>query len=265
MPVICQKALPLRPWAEPATARLPGLSPVAAGDWLIVDDAYGAQMAYREDLLATKRASVLRRAPGAAAAAAELLGNVLAEIAPKPGFACDGSGVTCPDGRTVTLERSDPLATCGRLVQEDLVILEKAEGAGEHVITGAVLCFPASWTLDEKFGRPLTRIHRPVPRYDSDIARRVQRLCDGIRPGAPIWRANALLYGDPELHQPLREDAPHLRPPDDAPRWLRMERQTLARLPESGAVVFSIHTYVLPFSALDRANQAAALAHATLV
>lgn len=263
--MICQQSLPLRPWAVPATARLPGLNPVAPGDWLIVDEVYGAQMAYREDLLAMKRGAVLRLAPEAAPAAAELLEAVLSEIANKPGYCRNGDVVTCPDGRAVTLDRTDPLATCGRLVQEDLVILEKPEGTSEHVITGAVLCFPASWTLDEKFGRPLTRIHRPVPRYDPDIARRVQRLCDGIRPGAPIWRANALIYDDPELHQPRREDAPHPRPPDNAPRWLRMERQALARLPESGAVVFSIHTYVLPFSALDPADRAAALAHATPV
>jgi hypothetical protein len=31
-----------------SAARLPGLQPVAEGDWLRVDDAYAGQMAYRD-------------------------------------------------------------------------------------------------------------------------------------------------------------------------------------------------------------------------
>ena len=255
-PEICQTHLPLRPWADERLRRLPGLNPVAPGEWLLVDDAYGAQMAYRAALIADKGAAVLRLDPAARPAADELLEAVLAELDDKPGYARAGERVSCPDGRVVTLERADPLGTCARLVQEDLVLLERPEDADEHLLTGAVLCFPASWTLDQKFLRPLTRIHRPVPSYDGDIARRVQRLFDGIQPGRPIWRANYLVYADPNLHQPRREDDPRAPAPGGR-RWLRVERQALARLPESRAVVFSIHTYVVPLASLSAEDQAA--------
>ncbi len=254
---ICQRDLPIRPWAEPRTSRLPGLNPVEPGDWLRVDDAYAAQMAYREALLADRPGAVLALDEGARPAAEELLESVLAHIATKPGYAQQGEKVTCPDGRMVEIDPSAPLATCGRLVQEDLVILETRPGSDEHVLTGAVLCFPASWTLSEKFLQPLTTIHVPVPHYSADLAQRVQRLFDGIQPGRPIWRANNLVYDNPDLHQPRREDDPRNRTLEAGPRWLRVERQGLLRLAISRAVVFSIHSYVLPFTALCDEDRAA--------
>ena len=41
---ILQEKLPFTPWSDPALARMPGMRPVE-GDWLIVDEAYAAQMA----------------------------------------------------------------------------------------------------------------------------------------------------------------------------------------------------------------------------
>jgi Haem-dependent oxidative N-demethylase, alpha subunit-like len=256
MPVICHTALPLRPWSEPRTARLPGLNPVDPGDWLRVDEVYAAQMAYREELLATRRAAVHALDDSARPAAQALLDAVLAEIEAKPGFSRSGDAIDCPDGRRVVLDRDDPLVTAGRLVQEDLVLMQQPEGAPEHVLTGTVLCFPASWTLAEKVHRPLTAIHVPVPVYDADLARRVQRLFDGLRPGRPIWRANALVYADPDLHHPRREGEHRVLPKDGA-RWLRIERQVLNRLDVPGSVVFSIHTYILPFERLSPEDRAA--------
>lgn len=257
---ICQSALPLRPWAEPKTARLPGLNPVEPGDWLRVDDAYALQMAYRDELLTDRRDAVHALEENARPAAEELLDMVLAEVLAKPGFRRAGDAVVRPDGVRVMIDRADPLATAGRLVQEDLVLLEKPEGSGEHVLTGAVLCFPASWTLAEKRGKPLTAIHIPVTVYSDDLARRVQRLFDGLQPERPIWRANSLIYADPNLHQPRREGEE--RPlPEGTGRWLRVERQVLNRLPETGAVVFSIHTYVVPFESLGEEDRAALASH----
>jgi len=74
--------------------------------------------------------------------------------------------------------------------------------------------------------------------------------------GRPLWRQNALLYADPALHQPRPEREPRRRP-ESRPDYLRSERQVLIRLPETGAVLFAIHTYVLPFAALTSAQTAA--------
>lgn len=222
---------------------LPGIQP-ETGLWLRVDEAYAAQMARRIALLEAAPDQVLYLAPDARPAAAELLGEVLA-ILPELGFAVTGAQIICPDARKVDASSTlCPLSVLGRLLQNDFVLMEK-RGA-EHVLTGAVLCFPASWRLDEKAGRPLTDIHIPVHDYTDKLARRVQRLFDGIRVGQPLWRFNRLWYEDPELFQPRSVHQPRRvgAGATDGP-FYRTERQTLLRLPVSQAVVFAIHTYVL--------------------
>lgn len=262
MTEILQSALPFAPWADPRTRRLPGTLPMEPGDWLRVDDAFAGQMAERDRLIAGRPEAVHALSERGRPAAAELLELALAELGGKPGYRIGAAEVQRPDGVTVALDRGAPLKTLGRLCQEDFCLLEKAEGEAEHVLTGAILCFPASWTLAEKFLRPLVGIHIPVAVYDDEIARRVQRLFDAIRPGQGLWRQNALFYADAALHQPRREADPRTNRGADLP-FIRSERQSLMRLPASQAVVFAIHTYVIRRESLNP-EQAQALAETGL-
>lgn len=112
--------------------------------------------------------------------------------------------------------------------------------------TGAVLCFPASWLLSEKSGRPLSAIHETVDEYDTGLARRVQRMFDGVQVGRPLWRMNQLWYADPELHQPRSDITPRaIENKPEGASYYRSERQCILRLPQTQAVVFTIHTFVL--------------------
>lgn len=79
-------------------ARLPGLQPVAENDWLRVDDAYAAQMAYRDRLLKTRRDDVFMRHGLPDAAEALLLEKVEAAVLVLPGFARVVGGIRRPDG-----------------------------------------------------------------------------------------------------------------------------------------------------------------------
>jgi hypothetical protein len=242
MTPILQSRLPEAIWMTPATARLPGIQPVTGEDWLRVDDAYSGQMAERDRLITTAPETVHALLPEAAEAAGELLDKVLDRLTRLPRFCHRGDDIQRPDGQQVMIDREAPLLTLGRLVQPDFCILTP-DGKGEHLLSGAILCFPASWTLAQKIGHPLTRIHVPVPEYDPRIAARVQRLFDAVRPEQPLWRGNALIYDDPTLHQPRLEGEARPRPVHNL--YLRSERQCLLRLPRSGAVVFAIHTTVL--------------------
>jgi hypothetical protein len=260
MSEICQQDLPYRPWSDPRLSRLPGLVPVAPGEWLQIDEAYGAQMRRRAEVLADAGAAVLASAPGSLEALDELLVLVLRELSTRADFTLAGDLVTCPDGRVVDITGAPPLEVLNALVQEDFCLLQKPAGADEHVLTAALLCFPASWSLAQKFMRPLIGIHDPVDSYDDNIARRVQRLFDGIRVGQPIWRANVLAYEDPELFQPATEEARRAKPDPHGRLWLRSERQTLVKLEKTGAVVFSIHTYVVPLERFGEEGRRALLA-----
>ncbi|MBI1416657.1 MAG: DUF3445 domain-containing protein [Limimaricola sp.] len=227
---------------ETAQARLPSMRPVAPGELLRVDEAYAAQLAEKARLIATRPGDVMALMPGAEAAAREALAVVLQAIAERTDFSSDGAAILCPDGRHVVPDDTAPLQSLSRLVQEDVCLLMPGPD-GVPVLTGALLCFPAAWTLAEKLGRPLGAIHTPVPSYDTNIAARVERLFAGLRPGMALWRANLLRYDDPALYQPHAEARPR---PVGRPesRYERSERQTLVRLPLSGAVMFMIHTTV---------------------
>jgi len=251
MPPVLQSHVPFRAWDDPALTRLPGTQPLA-GRWIIRDDAFAGQMAARDQILAERRGEVIAQRDGATPAARELLDMVLALLADDDHYTL-GDTVTRPDGIAVVVDRADALGTLARLIQEDLCILEKQ--GDEHVLTAAALLFPASWTLTEKLGRPLLGIHRPVSSYDPQLALRVQRMFDWVRPDAPLWRSNWLRYVSPNLHHPLSETQTRPRPPTDQ-GYLRTEKQMIIRLPQTGAVVFAIHTYLLAMETLSPEDRA---------
>ncbi|MEY8839348.1 heme-dependent oxidative N-demethylase subunit alpha family protein, partial [Cribrihabitans sp. XS_ASV171] len=113
--------------------KLPGIQPATMETWLHRDEAFAAQMGHRDALIADRRDTVIALDDAARPAAEELLDLVLEAAYPD-----QGDPVTRPDGVTVAVDRSDPMGTLGRLVQEDLCILQKQ--GDEHVMTGAVLC-----------------------------------------------------------------------------------------------------------------------------
>ena len=241
MSPVLQSHLPFAPWTDPRTRRLPGVLPLDLAEWLQVDDAYAGQMALRDALISGRTDEVIGMAPQAQAAVDELFGFVLEHL--PPAFQRHGDHVTRPDGVQVTLDATRPLHSLGRLVQEDLCLMQE-DGRGEHLLSAAVLCFPAGWRLAEKLGRPMMRIHKPVEKYTEDIGRRVQRLMDAVRVGAPLWRANAHHSRAP-LFNPLSEEAAKDTSGQGSMPFIRSERQCLIRLPQSRAVLFSIHTYLV--------------------
>jgi dimethylamine monooxygenase subunit A len=253
-PEICQSYLGVAPWMDPLAARLPGLQPVQVGEWLQRDDAFDGQMAYRDHLLRQKRDDVLA-AGDTDQAERDLLAAVLADVAADPAYLRTDDIVLRPDGVSVSLSADRPLVTAARLAQEDFLLLRPVDG--EYVLTSGVLCFPASWTLAQKYRRGMMAIHGPVDRYNANIGKRVDRVFAMLQPDQAVWRANLLCYNDPNLYQPRLE---HERRPFDRakPTWVRVERQTLRRLGESRTVVFSIHTWLVPLDRLSP-EQAATL------
>ena len=228
------------PYAPDWDARLPGIAPLAPDGWIIKDEAFAPQMALRDRLIAQSPNRVVANAGASATAKSEVLDQVLAIIRNRAGYKVAPDHVQRPDGVLVQLT-GDPLVTAARLVQEDLCLHEKR--GDQHVLTAAVLCFPASWTLAEKIGRPLREVHDTVPEYDPQIATRVQRLFDGIQPDRPLWRYNIMRYRKPDLFHPRRVIDP--REPNEGGDYLRSEHQALIRMPQSRAVLFAIHTYVI--------------------
>ena len=177
---------PMTPFMQ---ERLPGMTPLNPGEWLDRDEAFDAQMAYR-DRLVVDAADLVLKGEGCAGSG-ELLSFVLSLLATHDeGYVIGETEVTRPDGVTVPLDSTRPFATLARLVQEDLLILSKGEDALEHVLIGGALLFPSRWSFEEKMNRPLIGIHDRVPAYDDGLARRVQRLFDALQSDRPLVRAS---------------------------------------------------------------------------
>ena len=96
-----QSTLPYDPFTRP---RLPGVQPLEIGNWLIRDEAFAAQMALRDQLLAERRGEVVALDDGAREAADEMLGLVLSLAYPGA-----KDCVMRPDGVAVPVDRADPL------------------------------------------------------------------------------------------------------------------------------------------------------------
>ncbi len=214
-----------------------GLKACGMGDWLATPAHFQAQRAERARMLDSRHREVFAALPEADAASAELLAAVRAWQA------AFRAGLAEPDLPTGL----HPLEQAGRLVSEDLCVLQPADGTTEpYRLTGACLCFPSHWSLHDKLGKSLDGIHGPVPGYAEHLQTAMNRVFRNLKPGKLTQRSNMSVDADPDLFHPSygRDADPPVTADDAGERlYLRMERQTLRRLPETGAVVFAIGIY----------------------
>lgn len=233
--------------------------------WLEVDADWARDLREKRRLLAEHRAQVFAEVPGSEPAQAEVCRAVVAALrAHHPGrLAGDERAIEIPElGETLRPADADSqLELASRLVQEDLCVMER-DAAGVWRLTAASVCFPTRWDLPSKVGRSLSAIHDPVPGYRAALAQPAERFFDGLRPGRIAVRANWSLVDSPELFQPLhgnRESGGVTRENVADRVWLRAERQTLRRFPESGAVLFTIRIHRDRLGALAAAPDRARL------
>ncbi len=140
----------------------------------------------------------------------------------------------------------EPLWNCSLWVPDDLLILEKQ--SGDYRLTAASVCSPSNWRLADKFDRSMTDIHQPVPQLNAALGKSIQRFFAHLKVERPIERYNWSLQPNDELNWQSAGDA---LIPGEQPLYYRCERQSLRRLPISGAIVFSIRVYLHPLQALS--------------
>jgi len=244
----------------PPTHRM-GVRRLDLANWLDVDELRPAELAHKEHLVATMPESVLAwldDLDGHAVVedAQELLVAIVDHLATHHDIATDITTNNTTNSPTGVGDRH-PLDTAGRLVQEDLALLRTRDD-GTTILTGGSVCFPSGWFLQEKLGKPLTDIHQPIPQYEQELAHRVDTYFARITPDRPGWRRNWFVYDNPALFQP--ED-PVATDPARRRFFIRSERQTMRRLPRTGALVFTIRTQQCTLSALaERPDVAAQMA-----
>ena len=156
---------------------------------------------------------------------------------------------------------ASPLKAAALLVAEDLILM-RASPEGWRLAAGS-LCFPSHWSLLEKFGRPLHVIHSPVPGFGpaTRMAEIINRMFDSLKIEQPMQRFNWSLQTGDDLYTPLSSDGRDYRATAKIPRFadeamarafIRVERQTLRKLPVSGDILFTVRIHLDPLAVLAR-------------
>ncbi|KAF5388178.1 hypothetical protein D9615_000075 [Tricholomella constricta] len=169
------------------------------------------------------------------------------------------------------------LEVSASLVQEDLALM--IEGTdGKYYFQAGAITIAGFWRIQDKIGLSLDDIHTTgdVPRYKGKLQMSLGRFFQKLAVDKPVVRNNyffqvvkpappdgvdeidpeelgwaesshgpedAFLHTHP-AHQPTRPT------PTPSTVRLRCERQTLRRLPRTGAILFTIRTYLTPIDKL---------------
>lgn len=252
-----------------------GLKPLEPANWIEVDGHLLPYLAEKRRLYAEIPERVFVEEDGTRDAQQEvldLLGAYLPERFPRTHRRSD-AGIEVMGAVNHPALPSDladaPLVAASLLVQEDLILMRR-DDSGWRLAAGS-LCFPSSWSLTEKFGKPLQQIHEPVPGFGpgSRPAELINRMFDGLQ-GQAVERSNWSIQADNALYHPLsnleRIDRATNRPtrfPDGdvkAHAFIRVERQTLRKLPSSRDILFTIRIHLDPLAVLGRHPDRATLA-----
>ena len=221
------------PWEEAAEFRI-GLAPIAPDAWFEGGEADPA--ARKDPLFARHPDAVWAEQPGSRPAQAEALAMV--------GLAL---------GAPVEAGGRPPLLAAARQVADDLCLMEHRDGAWR--LTALSLCAGSFFTASEVIGRSLSDLHRPVTGFEDRLLARVTRVFHGLRDGLVLERRNWSVVSSPELFapdpSPMRAAIPSIDPARAAEvLHVRVERQTLRRLPATGAALFTIRVWLDPLAAI---------------
>ncbi|CCM76393.1 heme-dependent oxidative N-demethylase family protein [Rhizobium mesoamericanum] len=222
-----------------------GLMPLDLVRWIEPDSDWGRYIGEKRRLVETRRDEIFVAEKDTVEAQQEVLDLLQANLADyhptRPHSVADAAEQDAP-----------PLLRAGLLVQDDLVIMRRRED-GWYLVAGFV-AFPSSWSLREKFGRPMHAIHADVPGFGEGTrnAALITRIFDNLQISQPVERLNWSVNATDDLFLPLSK---HRRPPSAEPftlseRFARVERQTLRKLPKSADILFTIRVYVDPIAAI---------------
>jgi hypothetical protein len=251
-----------------------GLRPLDLADWTEAGPDFHAQLLEKRRLYAAIRSDVQVEESGTEAAQREVLA-LLAEHLParfpdtyrRRGDRIEIDGM---DAVEVGASTSDPLRAAALLVAEDLILMRRSD-AGWRLAAGS-LCFPSHWVLKEKFGSPMQQIHQPVPGFGpgTRMAEIINRMFDSLKVEQPMQRFNWSLQKGGDLYRPFSTDERTERAAAPSPRFsgtgasqpfMRVERQTLRRLPVSGDILFTIRIHLDPLEVLFSHPERWAIAH----
>ena len=143
---------------------------------------------------------------------------------------------------------------------EDMCLLKRFADEDFYRLIGTAVAWPTDWHPADKMGLPLAAMHAPIQGYAEQLASGVDHFMAKLRPGRIFGRCNWFIAptGDGRwIAGAPDKDFAGITPENAGERlFVRSERQTLRRLPQTGAILFTIGVYVAPLASLSDANTA---------
>ncbi|KAM5345232.1 hypothetical protein ACJ41O_011094 [Fusarium nematophilum] len=246
---------PYRPfrWAYHQTMSLKKLDP---DFWLEVESTYPERIRQRRELYAKHGSDVLQSLPGSELACKELMEMAIQFLCARYPQAFELRGRTFVNrilDVEEDLDKIEPLHFILNHVPEDFALTLRDPETGRYCFRAGVICSSVGWNLGKKIGMGLPEIHAVVPDYKEKMEFSMDRFFTKMPANNPIQRGSWGL----EIGQPLYLPADH---PDFSHRetqnpsltreelHLRVDWQTLRRLPLSGAIVFNFKALFTPMS-----------------
>lgn len=146
-----------------------------------------------------------------------------------------------------------PLDAACRLVPDDFVLMVQRDD--RLVVGGGSVCAPNRWDLRSKLGLTMAEVHAPVAALNEQLEANIDQFLVRLRPDRPFWRLGWGIIDVADGYTPA-DGTGGARPVDPA-AWevfVRVERETLRRFPETGCVLFTIRTHIAPITSLDGAS-----------
>lgn len=181
-----------------------------------------------------------------------------------------------------------PLELCCRIVQEDLCLMRPPrsnhdddnnnKNQNQYCLSAAGVVFSFQG-LPERLGQPVALLHAPVPGYEKHLRKTMDlTFAKLLKVEHPLWRNN---WGIDPLG---RLDEPLYGVPDDLQKrsftasttstsssreemkskFLKVEYETIRRLPRSGHLLFTIKSMIDPLQSLEEVPRAAACLAASI-
>ncbi len=167
-----------------------------------------------------------------------------------------------------------PLELCERIVQEDLALMRPPTNENESYRMAAAAVVFSFVELPQKLGQPVEFLHAPVPGYEKHIRKSMNFSFSKLKVEQPMWRNNWGISPSGDLDKPLygsalAQDARAMSSDSVTAetiksRFLKVEYQTIRRLPKSKYLLFTINTMSEQLCELEKVPMAASCLAASI-
>ncbi|KAF3395803.1 hypothetical protein F1880_007087 [Penicillium rolfsii] len=225
--------------------------------WIELEGTYKSRIAQRKEMFAKNGKAVLDALPGSELACKELMEMVLQFVCTRYPQHFELVDNRILHNRILGTEQDirakPPLEVLLDNVPEDFALMLRDDQTGYYFLRAAVICSALGWNVGSKIGKQLHQIHEPIPDYKEKMQFSMDRFFTKMPTEKPIQRGSwGLEVGEPlymppgDPHEALRKlQDPDLRLDDCN---LRVDWQTLRRLPLSASIVFNFKAVFTPIT-----------------